>query len=96
MTVNNVQIAYVLGGVTRPPLSIGNRRFVMLGPQEPKQDEWLRFERDLHSDFKEHYGKVPTRFSKLRVLFEVRFDGRSQTEPETGARVYYDDLYLGP
>ena len=65
--------------------------------EEPEQGEWIRFERDLHADFEKFYGDVPEGFSSIRILYEVRYDGRNlASDPEAGARVWYDDLYLGP
>jgi len=37
----------------------------------------------------------PEGFSKIRVLFEVRFDDKEAGAP-AAAEVYYDDLYMGP
>jgi len=92
----NLQISYVLGGIDRPPFAIRNRKFVFLGPVDPLKGEWLRFERDLHEDFAKLWGAVPEDFDRIRVLFEVRFDKRQPEDPEARARVYYDDLYIGP
>jgi hypothetical protein len=91
----NLQLAYVLGGVDRPPLQITNRRFVFLGPREPKTDVWDFFEVQVARDFERAYGFAPASFSKIRVLLEVRFEGN---DGRTLARadVYYDDVYLGP
>lgn len=93
----NMQISYVLAGITEPPFAIMNRSFEFLGPKEPEEGRWVRFEQDLHADFLKHYGAVPEGFSSLRVLFEVRFDGRNpSTDAEARAKVWYDDLYIGP
>lgn len=93
----SMQLSYVLAGISKPPFASLNRSFEFLGPKEPVEGEWLLFERDLHADFLKHYGVVPEGFSSVRVLFEVRFDGRDPvTDEEAGARVWFDDLYLGP
>ncbi|MCW5775549.1 MAG: hypothetical protein KIS87_03765 [Phycisphaeraceae bacterium] len=103
--VGNYQIAYVLGGVDTPPLTITNRKFIMAHPErnlltpddgEPLQDEWVFFEFNLREDFVKHWGIEPRDFESLRILFEVRYDDRKADEPRARARVYYDDLYLGP
>jgi hypothetical protein len=92
----NVQLSYVLAGLSKPPFGSFNRSFEFLGPQDPAEGEWIRFERDLHADFRKHYGVVPEDFSSIRLLFEVRFDGRDPAkDAEANARVWYDDLYLG-
>lgn len=35
-------------------------------------------------------------FSKIRILFELRYDARAADSGEVKADVFYDDLYLGP
>jgi len=91
----NIQIRYLLAGVSAQPIEISNARFVVLGPQEPPQGEWVHFERDLHKDFLELWGHVPQRVEKMRVLFEVRYDGKQAGAGEGTADVYFDGLYLG-
>ncbi|MGH7822387.1 MAG: hypothetical protein ACREQ9_21700 [Candidatus Binatia bacterium] len=92
----NIQMRYVLAGIREPPFPIANARFVFLGGEEPETGKWIRFERNLRKDWLEHWGALPRRYEKLRLLFEARFDGRQ--EPLTGAlgEAYFDDLYLGP
>jgi hypothetical protein len=91
---SNVQIRYILAGLTEPPFAINNARFVFLGDREPIQGRWVRFERDLRSDFLQQWGHIPENFEKIRVLCEARYDDK---EPGTvvSADVYYDALYLG-
>jgi hypothetical protein len=91
---SNVQIRYILAGLTEPPFAISNARFVFLGDREPIEGRWMRFERDLHSDFLQHWGHIPERFEKIRVLFEARYDDK-EPGTELAADVYYDELYLG-
>ena len=93
---SNVQVSFVLGGITAPPFQIANRKFHFTGPLEPRQGEWVPFEFDLHEAFLKDWGVVPAGFQKLRILFEVRFDGRDAAGPPASADVYYDDLYVGP
>lgn len=91
---SNIQIRYILTGITEPPFRIANGRFLFLGETEPPQGRWVYFERDLHADFSKLWGHVPKKFEKIRVLFEARYD---QKEPgaDLTADVYYDVLYLG-
>ena len=90
------QIAYVLGGIDFPPFLIDNRRFVFV-EKSPSQDnnEWIYFERDLHADYIKYWGAVPEQFAKVRILFEVRYDGLLPNENTVSADVFYDDLYFG-
>ena len=92
----NHQVRYLLAGVDSPPIAISNARFVMVGAGEPQQGQWVYFERNLRSDFEQLWGAVPEGFSKLRILFEVRWDDRQPSDGPSAADVYYDDLYLGP
>lgn len=90
-----VQLAWVLGGINRPPFRILNRKFIFAGPLEIPQDRWVGFEFDLHRDFQEQWGFVPQEFEKIRILFEARYDGRQPGHGEVSGEVFYDDLYLG-
>ncbi len=91
----NHQIRYILAGVDAPPIEIGNARFVMVGTGRPQVDQWVRFERNVRQDFEQLWGAVPAGFSKLRLLFEVRWDDRDPSAGPSTADVFYDDLYLG-
>ena len=91
----NYQLRYVLSGIDRPPLQIVNAKYVFSGISEVQQGRWKNFDFDLHSDFRRHWGQVPKGFTKLRILFEVRYDEKTAGEDEVRADVYYDDLYLG-
>ena len=91
----NYQLRYVLSGIDRPPLQIVNAKYVFSGISEVQQGRWKNFDFDLHSDFRRHWGQVPEGFTKLRILFEVRYDEKTAGEDEVRADVYYDDLYLG-
>lgn len=91
----NHQIRYVLGGVDKAPLPMINARYAFIGPSELQKQRWIRFDLDLHADFQRFWGEVPKSFSKLRVLYEVRYDDRKAGEQEASADVYFDDLYLG-
>jgi hypothetical protein len=92
----NIQIRYVLAGASAPPLSISNARYIILGPAEPRTHAWIPFSRDLRKDWLEQWGALPRRFEYLRILFEVRYDDDPSIEPGSMAKVYFDDLYVGP
>ena len=91
----NHQIRYPLAGISEDPFAIGNAFFVFIGREEPRIGQWVYFERNIKQDFQDLWGAVPEEFSKIRVLFEVRFDDK-ETGAAAEAEVYYDDLYLGP
>jgi hypothetical protein len=92
----NHQIRYLLAGVDTPPTFFTNARYVFISDEAPRVGEWVRFDRDVRKDFEDLWGAVPQRFDRLRVLFEVRWDGREPGDGPSSADVYYDDLYLGP
>jgi len=93
----NHQIRYILTGIDKPPLAIGNAKFVFVDPgaKEPVRKKWVRFERNVSEDFRNLWGWVPSGYSKIRVLFEVRYDGKSKDSERIIAEVYYDDLFFG-
>jgi hypothetical protein len=92
----NHQIRYILAGISEPPFEITNAHFVFITTEEPKQGEWVYFERNIKQDFEQLWGAVPEGFDKMRVLFEVRYDNKEAGEVPANADVYYDDLYMGP
>ena len=92
----NHQIRYPLAGISEEPFSIGNAHFVFLSRDEPRQGEWVYFERNITQDFEELWGAAPQGFSKLRILFEVRYDDKQAGPAPAEADVYYDSLYMGP
>ncbi len=93
---SNFQVRYVLAGVPEPPFQLTNGRFVMVGTEAPVLGQWVYFERNVRRDFEDLWGVVPDGFSKLRILFEVNWDDRTQADGLSAADVFYDNLYLGP
>ena len=92
----NHQIRYPLAGISEQPFAIANAFFVFVGKEEPRPGEWIYFERNITQDFQELWGAAPEGFSKIRVLFEVRYDEKQAGTTPVEADVYYDDLYMGP
>jgi hypothetical protein len=92
----NHQIRFLLAGISEKPFEIGNAFFIFISKDEPKQGEWVYFERNIKQDFAELWGTVPEGFDKMRVLFEVRYDDKLAGPSPANADVYYDDLYMGP
>jgi hypothetical protein len=90
----NYQIRYILAGIDQPPFAIGNAKYVFLEPGEPAEGKWIHFRRNVRDDFEDLWQVVPEDFSRIRVLFEVRYDAKVPGELPS-ADVYYDDLYLG-
>ena len=91
----NYQIRYPLAGISENPFPISNAYFIYLGKDEPRQGEWVYFETNIQQDFLDKWKAIPEGYSKIRVLFEVRYDDK-EAGAVSEADVYYDDLYMGP
>jgi hypothetical protein len=91
----NYQIRYLLAGIDEDPFPIANAKFVYVDSEDPVEGEWVHFERNIREDFASFWGEVPHSVTKIRVLFEVRYDDKLPDEGPLEADVYYDDLYLG-
>ena len=94
----NHQVLYPLAGISVDPLDpalLANAFVIFVGRDEPRQGEWVYFESNIKKDFEEKWGAVPEGYSKIRLLFGVRYDDK-QAGNAAEADVYYDDLYLGP
>lgn len=92
----NYQIRYLLAGINEDPFQISNAKFVYVSSDPPVQGEWVHFERNVKEDFQMFWGGVPKNVTKIRLLFEVRYDNKAPGEGPLEADVYYDDLYFGP
>lgn len=101
----NYQIAYTFAGIESPPFVINNRRFLFPRGErvalqgedgDPVEGEWVRFDLDPRADFKAQWGVDPSDFEYVRVLYEVRYDGRNAKGSDPAyAEVHWDDLYFG-
>ena len=92
----NYQIRFPLVGISEEPFPISNAYFKFLTRDlEPRQGGWIYFESNIKDDFQELWKAVPEGYSKIRLLFEVRYDDKKAGLPAQ-ADVYYDDLYMGP
>jgi len=93
--VTNYQLRYIIAGVDAPPFDIGNAHFVFLSREDPVIGEWTHFSANVREDFERLWGAAPEDFSKLRLLFEVRWDQKTAGLGAPRADVYWDDLYIG-
>ncbi len=93
---SNYQLRYVLDGVNRKPLGIGNARYTILSKApEPETGKWVRFELPIREDFSKLWGKVPDNYEKLNFFYEARFERYPKGAEHIRADVYFDDLYIG-
>lgn len=91
------QVRYILGGLDAPPyVNVTNSKYRLVGPKVPRQGVWTRFTTNVAEDFKEAWGTLPGRFSKIEVFFEVRYDDPIPAGKVASADVYWDDLSLMP
>ncbi len=90
-----VQIAFVLSDMKTPPFKILNRKFDFTAAKAVQPNHWVDFRFRLRDAFKQHWGVVPKHFSKMRVLFEIRFDGLQPTTQSDRAAAHFDKLFLG-
>jgi hypothetical protein len=93
---SNHQIRYILSGIDEPPFEITNAKFVFLSKEDPPIGEWVPFQVNVKQDFIDLWGAAPEGSDFIRLLYEVRYDGKLPGSGATEADVYYDDLYFGP
>lgn len=92
----NIQLRYILGGVSVDPDSIGNVRYLFPGEENPAIGEWVSFETNFREDLAAVWGIAPEQVTKVRLQFEARFNGRSPSEGPLEADFYIDNVYFGP
>jgi hypothetical protein len=92
--IKNVQLRYYLAGVAEPPFALANARLAFVTRELPVEGRWSRFEIHLLRDFERAWGKVPSDYEFLRLLFEARWDNKP-VGSRIHADVYYDDLFVG-
>lgn len=93
---SNHQIRYILAGIDEAPFEITNAKFVFLSREDPPIGEWVPFQVNVKQDFIDLWGAAPEGSEFIRLLYEVRYDGKLPGSGATEADVYYDDLYFGP
>ena len=94
----NAQLRYIVSGSQEPPLTISNAQYLFVEKERrarPVEGKWTYFSVNPRRDFNENWKYTPQSGSKLRILFEARFDLHRTTIPARG-NVYYDNLYFGP
>jgi hypothetical protein len=92
----NHQVHYILAGVVPEPGRETNIRNIYLGGEEPRQNQWIRFQGDLRRDFVDLWGEQPEGYELIRVIFEASFDDKEEDSTPVRGDIYVDDLYLGP
>jgi len=91
------QVRYIIGGLEAPPYSdVTNTKYRMVGPKVPRQGVWTRFTTNVAEDFRQAWGTLPAKFSKIEVFFEVRYDDPIPAGKVASADVYWDDFFLTP
>jgi len=90
------QIRYFLSGVDAMPYrDNGNVRFVLVRPGAPPQGTWVHFTADLHQDFLQRWGRVPSSFERLSFAVEARYEAPTKLNESIEADVTFDDVFVG-
>jgi hypothetical protein len=92
--LNNYQLRFYLAGVSEPPFLVGNAKLLFVTKQQPEPGRWTYFEIPLRQRFEEQWGRVPSNYDRLRLLFEARWDNRPAGS-KIAADAYLDDLFAG-
>lgn len=91
----NRQLRYLLAGASSPPYDISNAKYLTMSPDDPVPERWTRFELPVREDFDRLWGGIPGSWEKVSVLFEARWDHRTD-DAALDALVYLDDLVVSP
>jgi hypothetical protein len=92
-TQPQMQIRYLLAGVSKPPYPDPvNGRYLLVGSKTPKQGRWIHFETDPVQDFIKTWGWFPANFKKMEIFLEVRYDEPLPEGASISGDVYWDDL----
>lgn len=91
------QVRYILAGLDAPPYTdVTNAKYRMVGPKVPRQGVWTRFTTQVAEDFRQAWGPLPGRFSKVEIFLEVRYDDPIPVGQVSSGDVYWDDISLLP
>lgn len=93
------QLRYIVSGEQSAPLTISNAQYLFVETERrvhPVIGEWTKFSMNPRQDFVKNWNYVPGAGDKIRALFEARFDAHGPTQTQARAKVYYDNLYIGP
>ena len=93
------QLRYIVSGSKEPPLQIANASYLFAEKERrdtPVIGQWTYFSVNPKADYIQSWHYTPQAGSKLRVLFEARFDLHHDLTKPARADVYYDNLYFGP
>ncbi len=96
--MGQAQLRYIVSGSKEPPLTISNASYLFAEKERrdtPVLNRWTHFSVNPRQDYIKSWNYTPGKGSKLRVLFEARFD-LHHTDIPARADVYYDGLYFGP
>jgi hypothetical protein len=90
------EVRFVVAGAPRQPFDVSNAKFVFLSRAAPDTGRWTYFSYPVKQAFEYQWGRAPETWESIETFVEVRYDGRTSDAPAASARVYFDDLYLGP
>jgi hypothetical protein len=85
-------LRFVLGGIEREPAELPDARVVMVSRARPAMGKWTYFSYPVRQAFLDRVGQLPGIWLGIALRLELRHEGTSAP----AARVYLDDLYMGP
>jgi hypothetical protein len=90
------EVRFPIVGIESDPFTLTNARWRYLSRDTtPELGEWTYFGYPVRAAFEEAWGRVPGRFDRIDVFFEVRYDNKQPGQGASTATVYFDDVYLG-
>lgn len=85
-------LRFVLGGLTHEPAERPDTRLVMVSRDDPTMGRWTYFAYPVREAFLQRAGQLPQGWWGMALRLELRYEGAAAP----GARVHFDDLYMGP
>jgi hypothetical protein len=95
-TQAQMQLRYILTGLSETPYDPVNGRYLMAGPALPKQGKWIHFRADLVEDFIRAWGWYPENFQKMEIFLEARYDEPLPENSMVSGKVFWDDVEICP
>lgn len=89
------ELRLMLAGARQALRPLESGAYVFLSRDEPAIGEWVYFAYPVLEAVRSALGWDPLGWQYVDVAFELRYD-RERPAASGAARVYYDDLYLGP
>jgi hypothetical protein len=93
------EVRFILAGlpVEPPGGSQGGTRYLFLNRDDPEDfDDWIYFGYPVLDAFRGKFGRVPSVWASIELSVQLRHFPRPEGSPPSRAKVFFDDLYMGP